>query len=278
VSRQKLGQHFLRSEPVLQRIAAALEAEPGDLVVEIGPGRGALTRVLLDRGYRVEAVELDPTLVQFLQENWPQKATALHVHQGDVLDTDLRQWGPARFVGNLPYYITSPILRKLFSVGELLECAVLLMQREVAERLVAKPGTRDYGFLSVLTQWHTTPEILLRVPPGAFHVPPKVDSSVVRLRRSAPKDLPIRDEHATAFETFLGWCFSQKRKTLRNNLRSFVKREVLDTLPEASLRAEQLGLEAFSRLFAFLEKENGWLTPLDRLPSMGAPHAEREGR
>lgn len=259
MTRQKLGQHFLRSQPVLERIAAALEASPGEQVVEIGPGRGALTQVLLERGYRVEAVELDPALVSHLRQTWPPESTSLRVHEGDVLQTDLRQWGSARFAGNLPYYITSPILRKLFATGDAMECAVLLMQREVAERLIARPGTRDYGFLSVLTQWHTVPEILQRVPPGAFHIPPKVDSAVVRLRRAQHAGLPVPKESAAAFETFLGWCFSQKRKTLRNNLKGSVRREVLEARGEVSLRAEQLTLAEFAALFAAIDEAQGWL-------------------
>lgn len=258
MSRQKLGQHFLRSQPVLDRIATALEATPEDLVLEIGPGKGALTKVLLDRGLRVEAVELDPELVQHLRENWPPESTRLRVHEADVLEAPLGQWGPVRIAGNLPYYITSPILRKLFSLGTAMRSAVLLMQREVAERLVAKPGTRDYGFLSVLTQWHTAPELLFRVPPGAFHVPPKVDSAVVRLRPVSDGLASVSPEERARFEAFIGWCFAQKRKTLRNNLRAYVAGDSLEARPEAKLRAEQMSLADLGALFRAIEDGPGW--------------------
>ncbi|MCU0229209.1 MAG: 16S rRNA (adenine(1518)-N(6)/adenine(1519)-N(6))-dimethyltransferase RsmA [Bryobacterales bacterium] len=236
MSRQKLGQHFLRSSPVLARIVDSLRAQPGDTILEIGPGKGALTGPLLAAGFRVEAVELDPAMVAHLEAQWPVDSAALHVHCIDVLKADLTRWGPVTVAGNLPYYITSPILRRLYSMGTFLRTAVLLMQLEVAERLVAKPGTRDYGFLSVLTQAHALPELLFRVPPGAFHVPPKVQSAVVRI---TPRNQAV-DE---AFIAFLGWCFSQKRKTLRNNLRAYFPPHLVDALPQAGLRAEQLELE-----------------------------------
>lgn len=256
MSRQRLGQHFLRSSAVLRRIVDALRATPEDLVLEIGPGQGALTRVLLDAGLRVEAIEVDSELVRQLEETWPPASSGLRVHHQDVLEADLRQWGPVMVAGNLPYYITSPILRSLFAMGSSMRTGVLLMQREVAERLVAKPGTRDYGFLSALTQWHSRPELLFRVPPGAFHIPPKVDSAVVRLT-PAPS-LLVQQTHAAQFESFLGWCFAQKRKTLRNNLRAYVNPEVLASLREGPLRAEQLSVPEFATLFEHLWEQGAW--------------------
>ncbi len=258
VSRQKLGQHFLRSQPVLERIVQALGVSPEDLVLEIGPGKGALTRVLLDRGLRVEAVELDPSLVEHLRQRWPPESTRLRVHSADVLEVPLSQWGPVHIAGNLPYYITSPILRRIFALGGLMQSAVLLMQREVAERLVAKPGSRDYGFLSVLTQWRTEPELLFRVPPGAFHVPPKVESAVVRLKPAASSLAGIAPEHDALFETFLGWSFAQKRKTLRNNLRAHVLAEFLDGCADASRRAEQMTLLELAALFQAIDADGAW--------------------
>lgn len=253
-----MGQHFLRSQPVLERIAHALGTTAEDLVLEIGPGKGALTRVLLDRGLRVEAVELDPSLVEHLRQQWPPESTSLRVHLADVLDLPLDQWGPVHVAGNLPYYITSPILRKLFSLGGLMRSAVLLMQREVAERLVAKPGSRDFGYLSVLTQWHTEPEILFRVPPGAFHIPPKVESAVVRLRPVVNPAIRMDAESFPRFEAFLGWSFAQKRKTLRNNLRAYVCTEFLERSGATKLRAEQMALEDLAALFRAIEEGSAW--------------------
>lgn len=231
---------------MLSRIAAALQAEPADTVLEIGPGKGALTKVLLESGLRVEAVEVDSALAAFLQETWPPAQSRLRVHCQDVLEADLGQWGPVLVAGNLPYYITSPILRKLFAMGPALRRAVLLMQMEVAERLVAKPSTRDYGYLSVLTQLHARPELLFRVPPGAFHIPPKVQSAVVRL---TPMDAVSHDE---GFLRFLAACFAQKRKTLRNNLRGQYPPSLVDEQPEAAQRAEQLSLDALRTLYGRL--------------------------
>ncbi len=258
MSRQKLGQHFLRSQPVLDRIAASLEATPEDVVIEIGPGKGALTKLLLDRGLRVEAVEVDPELAQYLRGQWPPETNRLRIHEADVLKTDLAQWGPAQIAGNLPYYITSPILQKLFALGGRMRSAVLLMQREVADRLVATPGSRDYGFLSALTQWHTVPELLFRVPPGAFHVPPKVESAVVRLKPAPDSLTAVAAEEHALFEEFIGWCFAQKRKTLRNNLRARVSSDFLATRSEASLRAEQLALSEMGALFRAIQDAEGW--------------------
>lgn len=248
MSRQKLGQHFLRSTAVLRRIVEALQADPSDTVLEIGPGKGALTEVLLASGLAVEAVEVDPELAAYLQQTWPAETNRLRVHLQDVLHADLCQWGPVVVAGNLPYYITSPILRKLFSMGPTLRRAVLLMQLEVAERLVAKPSTRDYGFLSVLTQLHARPELLFRVPPGAFHIPPKVQSAVVRL---TPMDTAGQDHRNLI--AFLGNCFAQKRKTLRNNLRGHFPTNRIDAQPEASMRAEQLSLDALRVLYDRLQ-------------------------
>jgi len=248
LSRQKLGQHFLRSSPVLARIVAALQADDSDTILEIGPGQGALTQHLLEAGLRVEAVEVDPAMVARVEATWPPSDHALRVHCLDVLQADLTQWGPVLVVGNLPYYITSPILRKLFEMGHCLRRAVLLMQLEVAERLVAKPSTRDYGFLTVLTQMHAKPELLFRVPPGAFHIPPKVQSAVVRLTPCGVEGVGAPGERE-AFVEFLGTCFARKRKTLRNNLRDRYPGRFLEGLPEANLRAEQLDLDALRSVY-----------------------------
>ena len=219
-----------------------------DTVLEIGPGKGALTRILLEAGLRVEAVEVDQELVAHLETVWPPESSRLRVHCQDGLEANLIQWGPVVVAGNLPYYITSPILRRLFAMGSALRRAVLLLQLEVAERLVAKPSSRDYGFLSVLTQMHAKPELLFRVPPGAFHIAPKVQSAVVRL---TPHDDEASREAAAdrGLVDFLGHCFAQKRKTLRNNLRGRFPTEIVDNLPEASKRAEQLTLSELVALY-----------------------------
>ncbi len=236
---QKLGQHFLTSRGILEGLAAAVCPEPVPLIIEIGPGRGALTEFLLPRAERVVAIELDSALAAGLRTRYP----SVEVVEADVLATDLSQWGPAAVAGNLPYYITSPILERIFGMGALLSLAVVLMQREVADRLVARPGTRDYGYLTVETQLFTTPEMLFAVPPGAFSPPPKVDSAAVRL---VPRPAPLAD--ARGFLEFAGRCFRHKRKTLRNNLAPFYGEQV-STWPEARLRAEQIGLTEMIALY-----------------------------
>lgn len=215
----------------LARLSAAVCPEREPLVVEIGAGRGALTERLLERADRVVAIELDPALAAGLR----QRFAGLTVIEADVLTVDLAQWGPAAVAGNLPYYITSPILERIFRMGPALRRAVTLVQREVAERLTARPGTRDYGYLTVTANLFSSPEILFHAPPGWFSPPPKVDSTAVLF---TPKPPP---PEASAFLEFAGRAFAHKRKTLRNNLEPFYGGAVAGW-PEARMRAEQLGL------------------------------------
>lgn len=236
---RKLGQHFLTSRSFLERIAAAACPERVPLLIEIGPGRGALTEHLIPRCDRLIAIELDPELAAGLQSTFPR----VEVVHRDVLETDLSAWGEAVVAGNLPYYITSPIVERVLALGPHLRRAVFLVQREVAERLAAPPGTRDYGYLTVQTQLFTQPKYLFRVPPGAFSPPPKVDSAVVLLTPHTP---PVPDTRA--FLEFASRAFRQKRKTLRNNLAPYYG-ERLSAWPEASKRAEQLSVQELIALY-----------------------------
>jgi 16S rRNA (adenine1518-N6/adenine1519-N6)-dimethyltransferase len=243
-----LGQHFLARVSVLTRLAEAICPEREPLVIEIGPGRGALTRWLLERAGRVVAIEIDPRLAAELRERF-RGEERLEVVEADVLATPLAQWGPTVVAGNLPYYITSPILTRLFEMGALLRRAVLLVQEEVARRLTATPGTRAYGFLTVHTNLFTRPELLFTVPPAAFRPPPKVRSAAVRL---TPRHAPDPRRRESLLE-FASRCFHQKRKTLRNNLAPYYGASI-EGLPEAGLRAEQLSLEQLQALWARLER------------------------
>jgi 16S rRNA (adenine1518-N6/adenine1519-N6)-dimethyltransferase len=239
--RQKLGQHFLIKGSVLERIAAAVCPEREDLAIEIGPGRGALTERLLKRAARVVAIELDSFLVEHLRRKFAGEPRLEIVH-ADVLDTDLDRWGRATIAGNLPYYITSPILEK--TVRGRFHRAVFLVQKEVAERLAARAGRRDYGFLTVATAAFADARTLFEVKPGAFHPPPKVDSAAVLL---TPRNPPLGD--AADFLAFVGRCFQYKRKTIRNNLAGIYGRERIEAWPEAGLRAEQIPLEGFLEMY-----------------------------
>ena len=243
-----LGQHFLVDREILARLAEAACGDHTPRTVEIGPGKGALTRYLLDRTDELHAVELDPSLVRYLGRHFAGDAR-LQVHHANILETDLTQWGPAAIAGNLPYYITSPIVEKFLNLDDRFETAVFLTQWEVAQRLLAQPGSRDYAYLTVATQLVCDVELVLRVPPGAFSPPPKVDSGAVRLRRKQVIP-PDRD----ALLKFVGRCFTHKRKNLRNNLRPFYG-STIDSMPEANLRAEQLRLEQFAALYGKLSSD-----------------------
>jgi 16S rRNA (adenine1518-N6/adenine1519-N6)-dimethyltransferase len=217
----KLGQNFLVDAQAAQRIVAALGELAGRTVAEIGPGRGAITEALAARARHVVAIELDRELAAQLRARFrPDRVT---VAEQDVLHFDFaaaadRAGERLRVAGNLPYYITSPILLKLAASHTALDLAVLMVQREVAERVTAKPGSRDYGLLSVTAQMYGPAEPLFSLPPSAFTPPPKVHSTVFRWR-FAPRFAQLDVEEA-GFLRFLRQAFAQKRKTLANNLRA----------------------------------------------------------
>jgi 16S rRNA (adenine1518-N6/adenine1519-N6)-dimethyltransferase len=234
---RRLGQHFLVRKPILERIADAAAPVPEDTHVEIGPGKGALTEFLVTRAARVVAIEVDQVLVHYLQHRF-RDASNLTVLHNDVLQTDLRQWGRVGVVGNLPYYITSPIIDKVLALGPLLVRATFLVQREVAERITAGPGSRDYGYLSVQCQVRTEAKMLFTVAPGSFSPPPKVDSAVIQL---TPRPELLVDDYES-FMKFVSAAFRQKRKNLRNNLSAAYPKAAVDALPEGNLRAEQMSI------------------------------------
>jgi 16S rRNA (adenine1518-N6/adenine1519-N6)-dimethyltransferase len=246
MSRQKLGQHFLIRGSVLERIARAACPEREPLVVEIGPGRGALTKHLLAFADRVVAVEIDARLAHNLAQMHLDEPR-LEVVEANALQVDLGQWGPATITGNLPYYAATAIMERVMALGPAMRRGVFLTQKEVAERITASPGSRDYGYLSVSMQVSADIELLFEVPPAAFHPPPKVDSAVLRC---APHDraaeLGIADR--LNFLRFVSLCFRQKRKTLRNNLAGQYG-AVVDSWPEVNLRAEQIGIPMFAAMY-----------------------------
>ncbi len=264
--RPKLGQHFLRDSQYRARILDALPLESGDVVFEIGPGRGAMTRLLAQRARKVIAVEIDRVLAQELEEEFGQES-AVEIIWNDVLRVDFaalcRREGIAQgfIFGNLPYYITSPILHHLLAQREAIRAMGLVMQREVAERLTATPGSREYGYLSVATQLYSRPEIALAVPPGAFSPTPQVESALVTFQMEAKLDhwpKEIRGE----FLKFVKRGFAQKRKNLLNNLGGiYSRRRIMQAFESAgkptNLRAEQLSLEELAGLFEDLRGASG---------------------
>ena len=230
----------------LERIAAAACPQHAELVVEIGPGRGALTEKLLRRADRVVAVELDPYLASHLRLRF-QDDPRLEIVEGDALECDLAQWGPAPIVGNLPYYAATAIIARAVRLPT--PRAVFLIQKEVAERLVADPGTRAYGLLTVATAVFARARLLFEVKPAAFHPPPKVDSAVILLE---PHPAPAELGNPEAFLHFAAQCFRHKRKTIRNNLAETCGKDVVDAWPEAGLRAEQIGLGRLIEMYGRL--------------------------
>jgi 16S rRNA (adenine1518-N6/adenine1519-N6)-dimethyltransferase len=257
--RPKLGQNFLLDTEAAERIVAALGDVSAHTVVEIGPGRGAITRLLAGRARHVLAVELDRELAAELRSRFAPGQVS--VIEQDVLGFDfaagsVKAGGRLRVVGNLPYYITSPILLKLAASHAALEWAVLMVQREVADRVAAAPGSRDYGLLSVTAQMHGSVEKLFTLPPEAFSPPPEVHSTVFRWR-FAPRfaELGVEEEQ---FLRFARQAFAQKRKTLANNLRAagFAPQATAAALVkagiEAQARAETVPVEALAALWRSL--------------------------
>ena len=269
----KLGQNFLIDEGACLRIAESLGDEHGRTIVEVGPGHGAITQHLADRCERLHCIEFDPALARELQFRF-RNDPRVTVHHADILKTDLRALFPEvgsqavagshalDVVGNLPYYITSDILLHLFAPARdgLLRRAVLMVQREVAERIVAAPGTSDYGALSALTQLHAKVELLFVLPPGAFSPPPEVYSAVLRFDfQPRFAELGIAFE---GFNRFLRSTFAQKRKTLANNIRvaGYSTAAIIAAWPEdlpSQARSETVSLEQLAALYRSLESPTG---------------------
>jgi 16S rRNA (adenine1518-N6/adenine1519-N6)-dimethyltransferase len=258
----KFGQNFLVDDAARHAIVDALGDVTNRTVIEIGPGHGAITEILAGRCGRLIALELDRALaaeLTFRFRDLPQ----VQIIEGDVLKADLRALVPegetADVIGNLPYYITSDILLRLFAAGSagLVARAVLMMQREVADRVAAAPGVRDYGLLSATAQMNAEVENLFTLPPSAFSPPPDVYSTVLRLH-FAPRFSELGVD-AAGFNSFLKQCFAQKRKTLQNNLRvaGYSTEKISAAWPEGipvQARAESLGLESMAELYRSLSQ------------------------
>lgn len=248
-ARKRFGQHFLHDPGVIERIVAAFNPQPGETIVEIGPGRGALTLPLLERAQVLHAIELDRDLAARL----PALAAGrgqLVLHQADALRFDfaaLAHRQCLRVIGNLPYNISTPLLFHLLDQANAITDMLFMVQKEVADRMVAAPGTKDYGRLSVMLQARLQVEPEFDVGPGAFHPPPKVWSSMVRLRpRPASAIVAVEAEH---FGRVVQAAFAQRRKTLRNSLRGIVDEPGFARAGiDPGRRPETLTLEEFAAL------------------------------
>ncbi len=256
----KLGQNYLADDAARHRIADALGDVSTRTVIEVGPGHGAITTILARRAQRLVCVELDRALAAELRFRF-RNDMHIEIIEGNVLQTDLSALVPlgeqALLIGNLPYYITSDILLHLFRHSAALELAVVMTQREVADRVAAVPGTREFGLLSATAQMYAQVHALFTLSPEAFDPPPEVYSTVLRMRFAHRfNELGIGDP--VRFNRFLRQCFQQKRKTLANNLRASGFHFIAEAMQTAgvapSTRAEELPLERFAALFRVLEK------------------------
>jgi len=259
--KKSLGQNFLVDKNILDRIVEAAGLGPSKGALEIGPGIGALTERLAQEAGRVAALEIDPRLLPILRDVLADRDNVSVIH-ADVLKTDLHRLWQEQFAGcegvsvvaNLPYYVTTPIIMKLLEEGLPLESIVVMVQKEVAERMAASPGGKEYGTLSIAVQYYCEPELVCKVPSGAFIPAPNVDSAVIRLKRRPEPAVRVSDE--AGFFRVVHASFAQRRKTLANNLTAMAGKERKAELGELlnrcgiqpERRGETLSLEEYARL------------------------------
>ena len=249
-AKKHLGQHFLHEQGVIRKIVQAVDPQPGDRLVEIGPGQGAITFPLLDRHGSLTVIEFDRDLIAPLTEAAKAHGELTIVHR-DVLEVDFSALAPEagqiRLVGNLPYNLSSPILFHALDHAAAIRDMHFMLQKEVVDRMAAEPGSKVYGRLSVMLQAYCRVTPLFKVPPGAFRPPPKVDSAVVRMVPRAPGEMGVRDP--VRFAHVVRAAFGQRRKTLRNALMGVADTTAIEAAglrPDA--RAEQVDVAGFVRL------------------------------
>lgn len=257
LAKKSLGQNFLRDQTIIDRIIDALDLRDDETVIEIGPGHGALTERLIDKAAQVLAIEFDRALIPVLNEKFADRKNLTLVNE-DVLTVDLSRMlsRSSKLVANLPYNISTPILQRLIDQRHLFSRLVLMFQREVVERITARPGGKDRGYLSVLVENAFKTEHLFDVPPDAFRPMPKVWSAVVRL---IPKRSTVSDE--IQFRKILSASFAQKRKNILNNLKPLIA-HASSVLQSCNInekrRAETLTLDEWSRLTAEIKKDRAF--------------------
>ncbi len=248
--KRSLGQNFLINQGAAQRIAQGLDLDPQDVVVEIGPGSGILTKELLKYGAQVIGVEIDSRLCQILRENL--KSERLLVFCEDFLGFDLSPWGGnLKLVGNIPYHLTSPVIERLINQRERLELIILTLQKEVARRICSPPGRKDFSSLSVISQLYFRPYKLFDLSPSSFRPRPKVESTVLGLKVRKELAVPVPDEQF--FRKVVRGAFGKRRKTIKNALKGLIPQgregEIFSRAGvDPTLRGEALSLKDFSRL------------------------------
>ncbi|MBY7735160.1 16S rRNA (adenine(1518)-N(6)/adenine(1519)-N(6))-dimethyltransferase RsmA [Francisella philomiragia] len=256
-AKKSLGQNFLQDENIIRKIVQLANIKKDDVVLEIGPGLGALTRYILKCSNNVSVVEFDASVIDTLLQNC-QKYGEPKVFNEDFLKFDLdivrtESQQKLKLIGNLPYNISSPILFKVVEHSDKIIDAHFMLQKEVVERIISQPNSKTYGRLSVILQYHFDCSMILKIPPEVFYPQPKVDSAILRLKPKANK-LVINDY--IFFENIVKQSFAQRRKTLHNNLKGILKELDIDpnTLPvDTKLRAENLSMEDFVSLANFLK-------------------------
>ncbi len=254
--RKRFGQNFLHDHNIIYNILSSLQAKPGQHWVEIGPGQGALTEPLSKMGLRLDVVELDRDLVAILIDKF--KHSDLRIHSGDALRFDFSALAgdneKLRIIGNLPYNISTPLMFHLLDNASCIEDMHFMLQKEVVGRICAIPGSKKYGRLSVMMQYHCATELLFDVPPESFDPAPKVMSAIVRL---VPHEIPpVQVNNMAKLNTVVTHAFSQRRKTLRNSLKKIIdENAIIDLKIDPSARAEVLTLDDFARLSNLLEDD-----------------------
>lgn len=259
-ARKSWGQNFLTNKGVIDKLVAAARLEGTETVLEIGPGMGAMTGPLLDAANRVVAVEIDPLLIQFLRQRFGNQEN-LQLVEGDALAQDYSKLvsGPYILMANLPYYITSPLIINILQLPNPPTNAIILVQWEVGKRLSARPGTPDYGALSVLIQYHCQVELLFKVGPGSFYPPPRVDSAAVSLQWRPPAFRPRNEKFMF---NIVKIAFSQRRKMLKGLLakslnlsRESVEESLIRAGLSKDIRGERLSGQDFAALADILENK-----------------------
>lgn len=256
VARKRFGQHFLNDKQIIQRIVDAIMPSPDQHLVEIGPGQGALTLPVLKRSGKLDVIELDRDLIFPLKTRCAEKGNLI-IHQADALQFDFSQLitdeQPLRLIGNLPYNISTPLIFHLLTYSANIRDMHFMLQKEVVDRMAARPGTHAYGRLSIMVQYHCRVTSLFNVGPAAFDPPPQVDSSIVKL--VPHREFPYQALDYLHFAHLVKMAFAHRRKTLRNCLRDIVTDDDWENVHlDSKLRPEQLSLGEYVKLSNSLVK------------------------